>query len=364
MYDFIIVGSGLFGCTFANLAKQNNKKCLIIEKRKHPFGNCYTETHSGINIHKYGPHTFHTNNGKIWEYVNQFDTFNSFINRPKVKFGELLYSFPINLMTLYQLWGVSSPEQAQQKLNETKIYINNPSNLEEWALSQVGQEIYEIFIKGYTKKQWNTDPKNLPPFLIKRLPIRLSFEDNYYYDRYQGIPINGYSSMMQNMVGDIEIVLETDYLSERDKWDGYAKRIVYTGAIDEFFDTQHGRLGYRSLDFCHETHSVNDYQGNAIINYTEESVPYTRIIEHKHFTFGDNLDKTIITKEYPADLKDTNEKYYPINTTNNDNLYTQYKDLSKNIANKYIFGGRLAEYKYYDMHQIIASAHHIYQKYL
>jgi UDP-galactopyranose mutase len=360
MYDYLIVGSGLFGCTFANLAARDKKKCLIIEKRNHPFGNCYTEQSGPIDIHKYGPHIFHTNNGVIWDYINQFTKFNHFINRPKVKFKDSLFSFPINLMTLHQLWGVSTPDQAIKKLNEVKIQINNPANLEEWALSQVGQEIYEIFIKGYTTKQWNTDPKNLPSFIIQRLPIRLNFDDNYFFDKYQGIPINGYSQMMQNMIEGIEIVLGTNYLDNREKWDKMAKYIIYTGPIDEYFDNSLGVLDYRSLRFEHIHLDQKDFQGNAIINYTEENVPYTRIIEHKHFTFVDS-NRTLITKEYPQDWTLGGDRYYPINNSYNNDLYEKYKLLVKK-QNNIVFGGRLAEYKYYDMHQIIGSAMTKYKK--
>lgn len=362
MYDYIIIGSGLFGCTFAHLAKKDKKKCLIIEKRNHPFGNCYTEQKHNIHVHKYGPHIFHTNTLKIWQFVNQFDKFNAYINRPKVNFNNKIFSFPINLMTLYQLWDVTTPQQAMDRLASVRVPCNNPQNLEEWILDQVGEEIYKTFIYGYTKKQWNTEPKNLPSFIIKRLPIRFNFDDNYYFDKYQGIPENGYSHIMQNMTEDIEIVLDTDYFHNRHYWDSLGKRVVYTGPLDEFFDLAFGPLQYRSLRFEEQTYNMNDFQGNAIINYTNYEVPYTRIIEHKHFTFSDKQDTTIITKEYPADYEETKEKYYPINNDNNNAIYDKYHKLSQNIENKYIFGGRLAEYRYYDMHQIIASAHHIYDK--
>lgn len=365
MYDFLIVGSGLFGCTFANLAKQHGKKCLILEKRNHPFGNCYTEKISGIELHKYGPHIFHTNSTKIWNYINQFGEFNHYINSPKVSYQKKIFSFPINLMTLYQLWGVSTPQQAISKLEKVKIkYDHEPQNLEEWILSQVGEEIYHTFIYGYTKKQWDTEPKNLPSFIIKRLPIRFNFNDNYFFDKYQGIPIQGYTSLLQNMVDGINIMLGVDYLKNRDSWDSTAKQIVYTGPIDEFFDNQFGPLSYRSLRFENETLDINDFQGNAIINYTDYNVPYTRIIEHKHFTFGNNESNTIITKEYPQSYNGTNERYYPINNDENTTLYNKYKILIDKISGKYIFGGRLAEYKYYDMHQIIGSAQHIYDQYI
>jgi UDP-galactopyranose mutase len=359
-YDYLIVGSGLFGCVFAQQAKLNNKTSLILEKRNHPFGNCYTENIEGINIHKYGPHIFHTSNDTIWSYVNQFAKFNNYVNRPKVNYKEKIYSFPINLFTLYQLWGVSSPEQARVRLDKEKIQISNPQNLEEWILSQVGEEIYQTFIYGYTKKQWNTEPKNLPSFIIKRLPIRLNFDDNYFNDIYQGIPIGGYSTMMNNMIEGIEIVLETDYLQNRDYWNSKAKNIVYTGPIDEFYNYEYGVLNYRSLRFEHNTFKTHDFQGNAIINFTDENVPYTRSIEHKHFE-NTNSDITIVTKEYSQDWSQTLERFYPINNEKNNNLYDKYKQLSK--SSKVIFGGRLGEYKYYDMHQIIGSALHKYKEY-
>jgi UDP-galactopyranose mutase len=359
-YDYLIVGSGLFGCVFAQQAKLNNKTSLILEKRNHPFGNCYTENIEGINIHKYGPHIFHTSNDTIWSYINQFAKFNNYVNRPKVNYKEKIYSFPINLFTLYQLWGVSSPEQARVRLDKEKIQISNPQNLEEWILSQVGEEIYQTFIYGYTKKQWNTEPKNLPSFIIKRLPIRLNFDDNYFNDSYQGIPIDGYSAMMTNMIEGIEVILETDYLQNRDYWNSKAKNIVYTGPIDEFYNYEYGVLNYRSLRFEHNTFKTHDFQGNAIINFTDENVPYTRSIEHKHFE-NTNSDITIVTKEYSQDWSQTLERFYPINNEKNNNLYDKYKQLSK--SSKVIFGGRLGEYKYYDMHQIIGSALHKYKEY-
>jgi UDP-galactopyranose mutase len=267
-------------------------------------------------------------------------------------------------MTLYQLWGVTNPIEAAEKLDSVRIkYNHEPQNLEEWILSQVGEEIYSTFIYGYTKKQWNTEPKHLPSFIIKRLPIRLNFNDNYYFDKFQGIPVSGYSAMLTNMVDGIDIILDTDYFKDRNKWDNLAHKIVYTGPIDEFFDHRYGSLLYRSLRFEHETHLINDWQGNAIINYTDYNVPYTRTIEHKHFTFGDQQNFTIVTKEYPENYNGVNEKYYPINDNINNIIYDKYHQLTLDVSKKYIFGGRLAEYKYYDMHQIIGSAHHIYDKY-
>lgn len=359
MIDYLIVGSGLFGCCFAEQAKKNKKSCMIIEKRKHPFGNCYTERLDEIDVHKYGPHIFHTSSEMVWQYINQFTEFNSYINRPKVNYDGKIYSFPINLFTLYQLWGVTTPREAKDRLEKEKIKINNPTNLEEWILSQVGEEIYYKFIYGYTKKQWNTDPKNLPTFIIKRLPIRLNFDDNYFNDKYQGIPSNGYSDMMHNMTDGIEILLENDYLKNREYWNSLAKTVVYTGAIDEFYDYEFGILDYRSLRF--ETTSIAncDFQGNAIVNYTDERVPFTRIVEHKHFSNRPN-DNTIITKEYSQDWSVALDRFYPINNSKNNDLYEKYKTI--NHGSKFIFGGRLAEYKYYDMHQIIGSSLHKYKE--
>jgi len=363
MYDYLIVGSGLFGCVFAEQAKRDKKKCLIIEKRNHPFGNCYTEDVHGINIHKYGPHIFHTNNEDIWQYVNKFAIFNNYVNRPKVNYNGNIYSFPINLMTLYQLWGVSTPDQAREKLDSVKITINNPSNLEEWILSQVGSEIYEKFIKGYTEKQWNTDPKNLPSSIIKRLPIRLNFNDNYFNDKYQGIPIGGYTQMMQNISDGTEIILNTDYIDNREYWNSIAKKIVYTGPIDRFFDYSFGVLDYRSLRFEQQVLDTDYFQGCAIVNYTDKQVPFTRIIEHKYFEESAFIkDKTVVTREYPQDWKVGMDAFYPINNKLNNDIFTKYKLLANDFNKNTIFGGRLAEYCYYDMHQIIGSAWSKYKK--
>lgn len=354
-YDYLIVGCGLFGSVIAQRVIEQNKTVLIIDKRNHIGGNCYTEKISNIDIHKYGPHIFHTNNDRIWQYVNRFTKFNNYVNRPKVNYRGQIYSFPINLMTLYQLWGVKNPKEAKQKLDEVKIKIENPNNLEEWILSQVGEEIYYTFIYGYTRKQWNTEPKNLPSFIIKRLPIRLNFDDNYFYDKYQGIPENGYTNMILNMIHGADVDLNIDYFSNRDYWDSKANKVIFTGKIDEFYDYKFGYLNYRGLKFENIIlNDTNDFQGNAIINYTDSTVPYTRIIEHKHFTFN-NSDNTIITKEYPDDYDNSKIPYYPINTEANNKTYSKYANLSKQET-KYIFGGRLSEYRYYDMHQVIGSA--------
>ena len=353
MYDYLIVGCGLFGATFANRAKAKGYKCIVIDSRDHIGGNCYTEEVEKINIHKYGPHIFHTNNSEIWNYVNKFAKFNNFINRPKVNYKNKIYSFPINLMTFHQLWGINTPKEAEEKLKEIKIKIDNPSNLEEWILSQVGQDIYYTFIYGYTKKQWGIEPKELDSSIIKRLPIRLNFNDNYFFDLYQGIPIGGYTKMMENMLEGIDVLTHENYFDKRDYWNSKSKRIVYTGKIDEFYDYKYGELEYRSLRFETEKHSIKDYQGNAVVNYTEYNIPFTRIVEHKHFEFGD-YNYTYITKEYPEKYSKDKIPYYPINNEKNNYTYNKYKDL--NQKNNIVFGGRLAEYKYYDMHQIIGSA--------
>jgi UDP-galactopyranose mutase len=364
-YDFLIVGAGLFGAVFAEQAKKNNKKCLVIDKRSHIAGNCYTEKKDDIDIHKYGPHIFHTNNTKIWEYVNQFASFNNYINRPKVFFENKIFSFPINLFTLHQLWGVKSPEEAKQKLENVRIKNENPQNLEEWILDQVGLEIYEKFIYGYTKKQWNSEPKDLPKFIIKRLPIRLSYDDNYFFDKYQGIPTQGYTGMIQNMLDGVKVELEQDYFEKQHYWDSLAKNIVYTGHIDKFFQYSFGNLSYRSLKFETQKLLMSDYQGNAIINYTDYDIKHTRIIEHKHFNIDStkNNDLTYVTKEYPQNyVQNENEPFYPINNESNTLIYEKYFNITKKIRNKYIFGGRLAEYRYYDMHQVIGSALHKYEQ--
>ncbi len=354
MYDYLIIGGGLFGSVFAHEMSKLKRKCLIIEKRTHIGGNCYTENRSGINVHMYGPHIFHTSNKIIWDWIGQFSKFNNFKNNPKVFYENKIYSFPINLLTLHQLWGVNSPEEASNKLNSVKIKINNPQNLEEWAISEVGMELYNIFIKGYTQKQWNISPNKLPSSIIKRLPIRLSFDDDYFFDKYQGIPINGYTNIFRNMLIGIDVKLNTNYFDNQKKWDSVANKVVYTGKIDEFFNYKYGRLEYRSLNFLHTKLNIKDYQGCAIINYTDYKVPYTRIIEHKHF---ENLlsNETWITKEYPTNHNKNNDAFYPINNNKNNEIYSKYKKLTNKYPNV-IFGGRLAEYKYFDMHHIIENA--------
>lgn len=354
MYDYVIAGSGLFGITFARFMTDHGKKCLILDKRNHIGGNCFTENIDGIQIHKYGPHIFHTNDDEIWNWVNKFVSFNHFRYNPKVSYKGKLYDFPINLFSLYQVWGIKTPQEAKAKLEEVKIRCENPSNLEEYVLSQVGEEIYNIFIKGYTTKQWMRSPKDLPTFIIKRLPIRLNFNNNYYFDKYQGIPIGGYTKMMQNMLQGIEVRTNVDYFENAQHWGSIGSKIVFTGKIDEFFDYQFGELEYRTLRFEEEILSIPDFQGCAGMNYSDIEVPYTRIIEHKHFEFG-NQSRTVITREYPDMYSKDKIPYYPINDDKNNSVHKKYKELARQQKN-IIFGGRLSDYQYYDMHQVIGSA--------
>lgn len=351
MIDYLIVGSGLYGSVFAREMKDAGKSVIVLEKRSHIGGNCYTENMYGINVHKYGPHIFHTSNKEVWEYINKFTTFNHFSYRPKVKYERKLYSFPINLMTIYQVFGVDSPFWAKTIIDDVKIPNDNPQNLEEWMLSQVGEKLYNIFIKGYTTKQWGRDPKVLPASIIKRIPIRFTFDDNYYFDNYQGIPIGGYTQMFEKLLVGIEIRLNTNFFDNRDYFIRNSKKIVYTGSIDEFFDYKFGELDYRSLKFETEILDIKDFQGNAGINYTDIKIPFTRIVEHKHFEFGDQ-SQTIITKEYPSD---TGEPYYPINSDGYNPKMQSYIFLTEKTPHV-IFGGRLGEYKYMNMDQVIASA--------
>jgi UDP-galactopyranose mutase len=353
-YDFLIVGSGLYGSVLAHELKKKGQKCLIIDKRDHIGGNIYTEDKDGIQIHKYGAHIFHTNDEGIWNYVNQFASFNQFNHRLKVNYKDDIYSFPINLFTLYQMYGCKTPTEAENLLQSLRKDIKDPGNLEEWILSQVGEKIYEIFIKGYTAKQWQRDPKLLPSFIIKRLPIRLNFNDSYFNDRYQGIPIGGYTQIIEKMVDGIDVKLNVDYFADRDFWDKQAKYIIYTGRIDEFYGFKLGELEYRTLDFETERLEIPDFQGAAVVNYTEQEVPYTRILEHKHFEFGQQ-PYTYITKEYPAVWTKDKIPYYPINDNTNTQIFNQYLELAERETNVF-FGGRLGNYRYYDMHQVIGAA--------
>lgn len=355
-YDYLIVGAGMFGATFAREMTDAGKKCLIIDKRPHIGGNVYSENRSGIDVHVYGAHIFHTSNDRIWKYVNRFATFNNYVNKPKVRFGDRIFSFPINLMTLHQLWGVTSPAEAEAKLKEVRIPCENPDNLEDWILSQVGREVYETFIRGYTMKQWQRDPRELPASIIKRLPIRMVFEENYFFDKYQGIPVDGYTKMVSNMLEGIEVRTNIDYFEERDHFNSLAKTVVFTGKVDEYFDFRFGELEYRTLRFEHEE-LEGDFQGNAVVNYTSPDIPFTRIIEHKHFlpASASKLPNTIVTREYSDEYKRGKTPYYPINNERNNKMYKKYASMAASQEGV-IFGGRLAEYKYYDMHQVIGSA--------
>lgn len=357
-YDFLVVGAGLFGSTFANHAKKDGYSCLVIDKRNHLGGNCYTENLNGIDVHKYGPHIFHTNDKRIWDYVNQFAEFNNYIHTVKANYHNKIFSFPVNLFTLNQLYRVTSPEVAKAYVEALRVRNDNPSNLEEWILDKVGRQIYEIFIEGYTHKQWNKHPKELPASIIKRLPIRFTFDDRYFNDTYQGIPIDGYTNLIHNMLDGIPTLLDTDYLTNRESFDRLAKVVVYTGPIDEFFNCQFGELDWRSLKFETSKYKDRDFQGTSIVNFTSKNVPYTRIVEYKHFS-DKKVSDTVIVKEYPQDYSKGQEKFYPINTAKNQEMLNKYQKLIDNT--KYIFGGRLAEYRYYDMHQVIASAIHKYE---
>lgn len=354
-YDYIIVGAGLFGCVAAYELKKMNKKVLVLEKRNHIGGNVYTEDNDGIQVHKYGAHIFHTNDKSIWEYVNSFVEFNRFTNSPLANYKGELFNLPFNMNTFYQLWGVKTPEEAYDKIQQQKSELNGkePSNLEEQAISLVGRDIYEKFIKGYTEKQWGRDCKDLPKFIIKRLPVRFTYDNNYFSDKYQGIPIGGYTKLIEKMLEGVDVQLDTDFLKEKEKFKMLGEKIIYTGPIDEYFGKSLGGLEYRSLEFKTTVIKKDNYQGNAVINYTERNVPYTRVIEHKHFD-PVNTKHTVVTEEYSSEWKEGDEPYYPVNDEKNMSLFREYKKLAE--KENVIFGGRLAEYRYYDMHQVIASA--------
>lgn len=355
-YDFVIVGAGLFGSVFAHEAHKRGKKCLVIDKRSHTGGNVHCENINGINVHKYGAHIFHTNDKELWDYVNQFATFNQYINSPIAFAKGKFYNLPFNMNTFYQLWGAKTPEEAQKIIKEQieKYGTKDPKNLEEQAISLVGKDIYEILIKEYTEKQWGKKATELPNFIIKRLPVRFTFDNNYFNDRFQGIPIGGYNVIIENLLKGIEVKTDTDFFENREYFESIAHKIVFTGQIDEFFNYQFGPLEYRSLRFEHQELEIENYQGNAVINYNDAEYEFTRIIEHKHFEFGKQKN-TVVTKEFPEKWELGKEAYYPINNDENQNKFEKYKALSKEL-NHVIFGGRLAEYRYYDMHQIIASA--------
>lgn len=362
MYDYLIVGAGLFGACFAHKAKAAEKKVLIVEKRDHIAGNVYTEDVEGIHVHKYGSHIFHTNLKHVWDYVNQFAVFNRFTNSPVANYHGELYSLPFNMYTFNKMWGVVTPEEAAAKIEEQKkaAGITNPKNLEEQAISLVGTDIYEKLIKGYTEKQWGRPCRELPAFIIKRLPVRLTFDNNYFNALYQGIPVGGYTRMVGNMLHGIEVKLDVDYLADKEKWDSMAEHVIYTGPIDAYFHYALGPLEYRSVRFETEVLDIPNFQGNAAVNYTDRETPWTRIIEHKWFEFGkdeqgNDLPKTVISREYSSEWKVGDEPYYPVNDEKNAILYAKYRKLADKESNV-IFGGRLGEYKYYDMDQVIARA--------
>lgn len=361
-YDYLIVGAGLFGAVFAQQAKSKGKRVLVIEKRPNIGGNVYTEKIEGISVHKYGAHIFHTNKKEIWDYVNKFADFNNFVNSPIANYHGDIYSLPFNMYTFNKMWGVSYPEEAEKIIESQKAEkgISTPKNLEEQAISLVGIDIYEKLIKGYTEKQWGRPCSQLPSFIIKRLPVRFTYDNNYFNALYQGIPIGGYTRMVENMLDGIEVRLNVDYLSNKEELDILAEKVIYTGSIDAYFDYQLGYLEYRSVRFETEVLDKSNFQGNAAVNYTDIETPWTRVIEHKWFEFGkdengNDLPKTVISREYSAEWKLGDEPYYPVNDEKNNSLYEKYKELSKNEDNV-VFGGRLGEYKYYDMDAVIHSA--------
>ncbi len=355
-YDYLVVGAGLYGAVFAYEAKKKGKTCLVIDKRDHIAGNIYCENIHDINVHKYGAHIFHTSDKKIWEYVNQFAEFNNYINSPIARYKNELYNLPFNMNTFSKMWNIATPQEAKDIIASqiADLNITEPKNLEEQALSLVGKDVYEKLIKGYTEKQWGRDCKDLPSFIIKRLPLRFIYDNNYFNDRYQGIPIGGYTKIVEKMLDGIEVRLNTNYLDNREEFDAMADKIVYTGMIDQFYDYKLGVLEYRSVRFETEELDMENFQGNAVVNYTEREVPYTRIIEHKHFEFG-KQPTTIISREYSSEWKKGDEPYYPVNNDKNNDLYQQYKELADKEA-KVIFGGRLGGYKYYDMDKVIMAA--------
>ena len=367
-YDFLIVGAGLYGCVFAHELKNLGKKCLVIDKRAHLGGNVYCEETEGINVHKYGAHIFHTSNKKVWNYVNDIVEFNRYTNSPVARYKDELYNLPFNMNTFAQMWGVKTPDDAQKKLDEQKADalaamkaagVSEPRNLEEQALTLIGKDIYEKLIKGYTEKQWGRKCTELPAFIIKRLPVRMVFDNNYFNDTYQGIPIGGYNRLIEGLLEGVETRTGVDYFANKAEFDSMADKIVFTGKIDEYFGYEYGNLQYRTVRFETEVLDTPNYQGNAVVNYTEREVPYTRVIEHKHFEmFGQEVydnPKTVISKEYSTEWKPGMEPYYPVNDKQNTELYAKYKELADKEQNV-IFGGRLAEYKYYDMDDVIEAA--------
>ena len=360
-YDYLIVGAGLYGAVFAREAKKKGRSVLVIDRRGQIAGNVYTKDVEGIHVHEYGAHIFHTNNRKVWEYVNQFAEFNRFTNSPVANYKGELYSLPFNMYTFNKMWGVVTPEEALAKINEQRAEIKGePQNLEEQAISLVGRDVYEKLVKGYTEKQWGRDCRQLPAFIIRRLPVRLTFDNNYFNALYQGIPMGGYTKMVANMLEGIEVILNEDYLKKKEYYDSLADKVIYTGAIDAYFGYCLGSLEYRSVRFETELLDIPNFQGNAAVNYTDRETPWTRIIEHKWFEFGkdengNDLPKTVISREYSSEWKPGDEPYYPVNDEKNSTLYRQYRELAEKEEHV-IFGGRLGEYKYYDMDQVIAAA--------
>ncbi len=356
-FNYLIVGTGLFGATIAHSLTRSGKQCFVIDKRSHIGGNIYTKLVNGINVHKYGAHIFHTSNKRVWDFVNSFVEFNRYINAPIANYKGKLYNLPFNMNTFYQMWGVTTPEQAATKIEEQRREsgITHPRNLEEQAISLIGKDIYYTLIKDYTEKQWGRKATELPTFIIRRLPVRLTFDNNYFNDKYQGIPVGGYTKLVEKLLEGVEVKLDMDYFENKEYFDSVADRIIYTGEIDRYFDYCFGHLEYRTVSFETEVlEGVSNYQGNAVVNYTDAETPYTRIIEHKHFEFGNQPD-TVISKEYSKEWRLGDEPYYPVNDERNSALYTKYKALA-DAQERVIFGGRLAEYKYYDMHQVIERA--------
>ena len=354
-YNYLIVGSGLFGSIFAYEANKRGKKCLVVEKRNHIGGNIYTENIEGINVHKYGAHIFHTSNKEVWDYINQFAEFNRYTNSPIARYKDEVYNMPFNMNTFNKLWGVFTPEEAKKKIEEElkEVNIGEPKNLEEQAIKLVGKTIYEKLVKGYTEKQWGMKATELPPFIIKRLPVRFIYDNNYFNDKYQGIPIGGYTQIIEKMLNGIEVKTNYDFFEHKEELKDIAEKIVFTGPIDQYYDYCFGELEYRSVRFETEVLDCENYQGNAVVNYTEYEVPYTRVIEHKHFEFG-TQPKTVISREYSDKWTKDKEPYYPINNDKNNELYMKYKELADKESNV-IFGGRLGQYKYYDMDDTIES---------
>lgn len=354
-YDYLIVGSGFYGSICAYELNKQGYKCLVLEKRNHIGGNCYTENKDGINIHTYGPHIFHTSNEEVWKWINQFVKFNDFTLRPVANYKGEIYSLPFNMWTFSKLWNIIHPDQAKRIIKQQSEHINEPINLEEQAIKLVGTDVYEKLIKGYTAKQWRKDPKELPKEIIKRLPVRFTYDNNYFNDKYQGIPIGGYTQIFDQLLKGIEVKIETDYLTNKKYWDSQTKKIIYTGPIDAYFDYKFGELEYKTTSFEHNVIKTDNYQGTAMMNYTDIDIPFTRCIEHKHFE-NTKSEVTWVTYEYSLEYKaNKTDPYYPVNDKENNKKYLQYKELANNEKN-IIFGGRLAEYKYYDMHQVIESA--------